>query len=577
MSLAMPVHNTEIADAFERLADLLEIESANPFRVRAYRNAARTIRGHARSMAELLEQGKDLSTLPGIGEDLAGKIKTMVETGKLPLLEQVEARTPAALSELMKVQGLGPKRVKILYEKLRIRSIDDLKRAGRSGKIRELSGFGKKTEQLIMQRLEHFAGTAPRFKLIVAEDIAVPLVEYLKQCQGVKDVVVAGSYRRRKETVGDLDILVTASKDSPVMDRFSAYDEVEEVISKGKTRSTVRLRSGMQVDLRVVPQVSYGAALHYFTGSKAHNIAVRKQGIRKGYKINEYGVFKGDRRIAGKTEQEVYDKLGLPFIPPELRENRGELQAARNGRLPDLVTLEDIRGDLHCHTKASDGHHGLQQMAQAAIECGYEYVSINDHSKRLTVAHGLNKKRLLEQIKAIDRLNEKLDRIVVLKSIEVDILEDGSLDLPDSVLKELDFTVCAVHYKFNLSRKQQTERIMRAMDNPCFTILAHPSGRLINSREPYPIDLEKIMEAAIERGCFLELNAHPDRLDLTDDACKMAKELGLKLAISTDAHSASDLELMRHGVNQARRGWLEAKDVINCLPLKRLKKLLDRK
>jgi DNA polymerase (family 10) len=573
----MPIHNAQIADTFERLADLLEVEGANPFRVRAYRNAARTIRGYAKSMADLLDQGEDLSQLPNIGDDLADKIKTIIDTGKLPALEEVEARTPAALSELMKIEGLGPKRVKTLYDELNIESLDDLKRAARSGKIRELEGFGRKTEQMIKERVERFTGEEQRTKLIDAEQIAGPLVNYLKQSNGVKGIVVAGSYRRRKETIGDLDILITARRDASVMDDFVNYDEVEEVISKGKTRSTVRLRSGMSVDLRVVPQASYGAALHYFTGSKAHNIAVRKLGVKKGYKINEYGVFKGGERIGGKTEKAVYDKVGLPYIAPELRENRGELAAASKDELPELITLDDICGDLHCHTKASDGHHTLKQMAQSAAERGYEYLSINDHSKHVTVAHGLDKKRLLEQIKAIDKLNEKLDGIVVLKSIELDILEDGTLDLPASVLKELDLTVCSVHYKFDLSRKKQTDRILRAMDNPYFNILGHPSGRLINEREPYEIDLQKLMEAARERGCVLELNAHPERLDLTDDACKMAKDMGAKVVISTDAHSTSDLDLMRFGIDQARRGWLEPKDVINTQCLSELRKLLQRK
>lgn len=572
----MPIHNTEIADSFDRLADLLEVEGANPFRVRAYRNAARTVRGYGKSMAELLAQGEDLSELPDIGKDLAAKIRTFVDTGKLPLLEEVEARTPAALSTLMKVPGLGPKRVKALYEELNIRSVDDLKRAARSGKIRELAGFGKKTEAMIRQRLEHFTGETPRVKLIIAEEIARPLVQYLKQIEGVKEVTVAGSYRRRRDTVGDLDILATATRGSPVMDRFVAYDEVDEIISHGKTRSTVRLHSGLQVDLRVVPQVSYGAALHYFTGSKAHNIAVRTLGVKKKLKINEYGVFKGDKRIAGRTEEEVYRKVGLPWIEPELREQRGELEAARDGNLPALIRQKDIRGDLHCHTKASDGHHSLRQMAQAAAERGYEYLAISDHSRHVTVANGLDSKRLLAQIGAIDRLNEKLDGIKVLKAIELDILSDGTLDLPDSVLKKLDFTVCSVHYKFDLPRKQQTERVLRAMDNRYFNIFAHPTGRLINEREPYDIDLEKIMQAALERGCFLELNAQPDRLDLTDEACKLAKDMGLRVAISTDAHSTSDLDYMRFGIDQARRGWLEPKDVINTQSLKALRKLLDR-
>ncbi|WP_323843804.1 DNA polymerase/3'-5' exonuclease PolX [Microbulbifer magnicolonia] len=587
----MPVHNSEIADKFDRLADLLEIEDANPFRVRAYRNAARTVRGYPRSMSDLLDDGEDLTELPDIGDDLAKKIQTMVETGRLPLLEEVEARTPPALSELMKIEGLGPKRVRALYLELNIKTLDDLKEAADSGKIHEIAGFGDKSEEKIKQRVAKFSGEKPRTKLIEAEEIAKPLLEYLKKAEGIKDVMIAGSYRRRKETVGDLDILITAKgafsankkgafsankKGSPIMDHFTGYDEVDEVVSKGKTRSTVYLRSGMQVDLRVVPQVSYGAAQHYFTGSKAHNIAVRKMGVKKGYKINEYGVFKGDERIAGETEKSVYEKVGLPFIEPELRENRGELEAARKGKLPKLITLDDIRGNLHAHTKASDGHNTLAEMAEAAAALGYEYLAITEHSTSLRVASGLDKKALLEHIKKIDKLNETLDNIVLLKSSEVDILEDGSLDYPDELLKELDFTVCAVHQKFDLPSKKQTERILRAMDNRYFNILAHPSGRLINERDPYETDLEKILEEAKARDCFVELNAQPQRLDLTDEGCMMAKEIGVKISIATDAHSTSDLEHMRCGVDQARRGWLEATDVINCLPLKKLLKLFSR-
>jgi DNA polymerase (family 10) len=572
----MPAHNNEIADLFEKLADLLEIEDANPFRVRAYRNAAQTVRGHAESMADLLAKGEDLSALPAIGDDIAAKIKTIVDTGKLPLLTKVESRTPAALSDLMKIKGLGPKRVKALYKNLNIKTLDDLKRAARNGRIRSLDGFGEKTEQMIRQRVERFTGETARTLLIVAQEIATPLVEYLQQSTGIKEVTLAGSYRRCKETVGDLDIVVTAGRNSNVMERFVRYDEVEEVISMGHTRATVRLRSGMQVDLRVVPQVSYGAALYYFTGSRAHNIAVRKLAQKKRLKINEYGVYKGDKRIAGKTEQEVLKQVGLPYIEPELRENRGELEAARKQQLPQLVTLDDIRGDLHCHTTATDGHHSLQQMARAAADRGYEYLSINDHSRHVTVANGLNRKRLLEQIREIDSFNQANDDIIVLKSVEVDILEDGSLDLPDSVLKQLDFAVCSVHYKFNLSRQKQTERILRAMDNRCFNILAHPTGRLINQREPYQVDLVKIMEAALERGCYLELNAHPDRLDLTDDACIMARDMGLKVAVATDAHRIDDLDYMRFGINQARRGWLESDDVLNTRKLPELLKLLKR-
>ena len=572
----MPVHNAEIAERFNRLADLLEIEGANPFRIRAYRNAARTIASLAQNVAGLLASGKDLSELPGIGEAIAEKIQTIVNTGRLPQLDEVEARTPAALSDLMKIEGLGPKRVKTLYKQMHIRTPEDLERAARSGKIRELEGFGKKTEALILQRVCHFQGETQRMRLPEAEDIAVPLVAYLKRTPGVRDITVAGSYRRRRETVGDLDILVTARKDSPVMERFIGYDEVTGVVSQGKTRASVILHSGLHVDLRVVPQVSYGAALCYFTGSKAHNIALRKIGVTKGYKLNEYGVFRDAKRIGGKTEQEVYKRLGLPWIEPELRENRGEIDLAREDRLPKLITRDDIRGDLHSHTSATDGRNSLGEMAEAARAYGYEYLAVTDHSRHVTVAHGLNRKQLLEEIRQIDRLNAKLDGLVILKSCEVDILDDGSLDLPDSVLRELDLTVCAVHYNFNLPEKKQTERIIRAMDNPCFNILAHPTGRLINKREGYNVDLQAVMVAAKERGCFLEINAQPARLDLTDTYCKLARDLGLKVAISTDAHGIDQLDYMRFGIGQARRGWLEAGDVLNTRSLADLRKLLGR-
>jgi DNA polymerase (family 10) len=573
----MPVHNSDIAEIFNKMADLLDIEGDNQFRVRAYRNAARTIGGLSRSAADMVVRGEDLTALPGIGKDLAGKIKEIVETGDLGALQKLERRTPSELSSLMKIAGLGPKRVKVLYQELGITTLEGLKKAAESGKIRELEGFGEKTEGTIIEEIEHKGAEKERIKLAIAEQIADPLVHYLQAVEGVKEVVVAGSYRRKKETVGDLDILVTCKKGSEVMGRFVNYEDVKKVISQGKTRSTVQLRTGLQIDVRVVPQVSYGAALHYFTGSQAHNIAVRKLGVKKKLKINEYGVFKGEDRVAGRSEQEVYEQVDLPYIEPELRENWGEIEAAQKDKLPSLLTLKDIRGDLHTHTKETDGHHTLEEMAAAARDRGYEYLAITDHSRRVTMVHGLNPKRLSKQIEAIDRLNEKMDDIFVLKAIEVDILEDGSLDLPDEILKELDLTVCSVHYKFNLSRKKQTERIMRAMDNPYFHILAHPSGRLINEREPYEVDIERLMEGARERGRVLELNAHPDRLDLTDRDCKMAKEMGVKVAISTDAHRTTDLDFMRFGVNQARRGWLEPDDVINTQSRTQLMKLLQKK
>jgi DNA polymerase (family 10) len=523
-----------------------------------------------------LDEGADLTKLPGIGKEIAAKIKTIVDTGELPALQEVERRTPGALADMMRIPGLGPKRVKTLYKELNIRSVEDLARAIRTGKIRDLPGFGVKTEDMIRRRVEAGAGRERRMKRIDSEEYANSIIAYLKKSKGLKEIEVAGSFRRRQETVGDLDILVTAARGSNTMQRFIKYDEVAEVISHGETRSTVRLRCGLQVDLRVVPTVCYGAALQYFTGSKEHNIELRTLAVKKKLKINEYGVFRGDKRIAGKTEAEVYRTVGLPLIPPELRQGRGEIEAARKGKLPKLIKVTDLRGDLHTHSKASDGHNSIEQMALAARELGYEYIAMCDHSRHVTIAHGLDKKRLAAQIREIDKLNDKLDGIVVLKSTEVDILDNGKLDLPNDILKKLDLRVCAVHYKFNLTRQQQTERILRAMDNPYFNILAHPTGRLINERDPYDVDLERLMEAAVERGCYMEVNAYPDRLDLTDDACRAARELGLKLAISTDAHSTSDLNLIRFGVDQARRGWLEKKDILNTQPLTGLLKNLKR-
>jgi DNA polymerase (family 10) len=572
----VPVQNADIAELLDRAAELLELEGANPFRIRAYRNAARTVTSQSRSIASMLAEGEDLSRLPGIGQDLSHKIAEIVETGHMPLLDELQQRVPPGLAKLLGVPGLGPKRVQALHDKLGIDDLDKLTAAAKVGKISRLPGFGKKSEEKILHALKTRGPEEHRMRWPRAEEVAGPLVTYLEATKGVKQVVVAGSFRRHKETVGDLDILVTCAKGAPIMKRFVGYEDVAEVVSKGTTRSTVVLRNGLQVDLRVVPQVSYGAALHYFTGSKAHNIAVRKMGVAKGLKINEYGVFKGDKRIAGRTEAEVYAKVGLPYIEPELREDQGELEAAKKKRLPRLVTVEDIRGDLHAHTAASDGHDTIEDMAAEARERGYDYLAISDHSKRVTIAHGLDAKRLARQIAQIEKVNAKLRGIRVLASSEVDILEDGRLDLPDSILKDLDFTVCAVHSKFDLPRDKQTERIIRAMDNPNFGILAHPTGRLIGSRPAYEIDMERLIAAARERNCILEVNSQPERLDLVDMHCRMAKEMGVKVAISTDAHSTAQLGYIRLGIAQARRGWLEPDDVINTRPWREASKFLRR-
>lgn len=572
----MPIHNADIASVFDEVADLLEIQGANVFRVRAYRNAARTLRDLSREVSAMVAANEDLTGLPGIGKDLAGKIHEIVEHGPEAILEEYRKGIPKGVTELMHLPGLGPKRAMVLHRELGIQSLDALRQAAREGRIRSLPGFGERTEQHLLKALEERVGAETRFKLAIAAQYAEPLVAYLKQAPGVKQVLPAGSYRRGRETIGDLDILVTAASGGTVMDRFVAYDEVAEVMAHGTTKSSVRLKCKLQVDVRVVAEESYGAALQYFTGSKAHNVALRQLGVQRGLKINEYGVFKGEQRIAGETEESVYAAVGLPWIPPELRENRGEIEAAQAKRLPKLVALDDLRGDLHVHTKATDGRNTLREMALAAKTRGLEYIAITDHSKHLGVAKGLDVPRLLAHLEQIDKLNDELAGITLLKGIEVDILQNGDLDLPDDVLGKLDLVVGAVHDHFELSRQKQTERILRAMDHPHFTLLAHPSGRLIDERAPYDVDMERVIRHAKERGCFLEVNAHPERLDLIETHCQMAKEMGVLLSVNTDAHNVLDFENLRFGVGQARRGWLERKDVLNTRPLRELKPLVAR-
>ncbi|MBI2437926.1 MAG: DNA polymerase/3'-5' exonuclease PolX [Lentisphaerae bacterium] len=572
----MPVHNIEIAQTLDKLADLLEIEGANVFRVRAYRNAARLVENLPRSVTDMVAAKEDLSELPGIGEALALKMKEIVETGHLKALEKEAKQVPETLSDLMKIPGLGPKRVHEIFEKLRIMDLKGLGNAVRTGKLRTLAGFAEKTEQKIREYIERKTQAGNRVLWFTAEQVVASLLKTLRGVKGVKQVVPAGSFRRRLETVGDVDILATGADSAEIMRRFVGHEDAAKVIAQGPTRSAIVLRSGLQVDLRVVPEESYGAALHYFTGSKTHNIAIRARALQKGLKLNEYGVFRGEKRVGGATEQEVYAAVQLPYIEPELREGRGEIEAAERGQLPKLVTLADIRGDLHAHSNATDGTSSIAEMAATAQKRGYEYLAITDHSKRLSMVHGLNSARLKQQIHEIDRLNEKFRGFRILKSIEVDILESGELDLSDDILKELDIVVGSVHHLFTLSREKQTERIIRAMDNPYFHILAHPTGRLIGEREAYEVDLERLLPPARERGCFIELNAHPQRLDLNAAYCRMAKDLGVKVAISTDAHNPNDLDLMRLGLGQARRGWLEKDDVLNTRGWSALQKLLKR-
>ncbi len=571
----MPIQNAEIADLLDQEAELLEIQGANPFRVRAYRRAARTIEALPQSVASLLAAGEDLAKLPGIGKDLAGKIAEIVNVGRFSALEALKREVPGELAAIAALPGLGPERVKRLYDELGVRTLDDLRRAIDARRLRALKGFSAGIEDALRLALAK-PPAETRVKLSSVEHEVDALLAFLKPIVGAGRIVAAGSFRRRKDTVGDVDLLATSQDPAAISDRLVAYDRVAQVLAHGPSRTTIVLRSGLQVDLRVVSDASYGAALLYFTGSKAHNIALRKLANDRGCKLNEYGLFEGARSLAGKSETEIYEKLGLSFIPPELREDRGEIALARNGALPNLVTLADIRGDLHVHTAWSDGTASIEQMAQAAASRDYEYIAITDHSRRLSVAHGLDADRLARQIDEIDRLNDRSHGLTLLKGVEVDILEDGALDLPDSILSRLDLVVAAVHSHFELSRELQTRRMIRAMDNLHVSIIAHPTGRLIGQREPYDIDFGRIAAAAAERGCWLEINAAPDRLDLDDVHVLAARAARVSLVISTDAHAPPLLDWMRFGVDQARRGWLEAGNVVNTLPLAKLMKSLRR-
>jgi len=572
----MPIANADIAAAFEQIADLLELQNANPFRVRAYRNAARVVGDLKIDLAALVAGGQALPKLPGIGADLGAKIQELAATGRLGALERLRKQVPAGLDELLRLPGLGPKRVRALYEELHVHTLPQLLRAARDGRIRTLPGFGARSEERIAAAIDKHLGSVKRFKLAIAAQYADALLAHLKQAPGVQQAVAAGSLRRRRDTVGDLDLLATASDGAAVCRHLAGYPDVREVVSSGDTRATVVLKSGLQVDLRVVPPASYGAALMYFTGSKAHNIRLRNRAIERGLKLNEYGLFKGSRAVAGATEQDIYAALDLPWIAPELREDRGEIEAAAEGNLPTLIELGDLRGDLHAHTDWSDGTASLEAMALAARARELGYLAISDHSRRLTVAHGLDPVRLTQQRAEIARLNRSLSGIELLSGIEVDILADGSLDLPDAALARLDIVVAAVHSQFNLPRARQTERILAALENPHVRVLAHPLGRLIDERDPYDVDMLAIVRRCKARGVALELNAHPQRLDLTDIHCRMAKDEGALVAIDSDAHSVHEFDNLVHGVGQARRGWLEKTDVVNTRPLPALRAWLAR-
>jgi DNA polymerase (family X) len=572
----MPVYNKDIVDQLNELADLLEIKGENEFRVRAYRNAVRILSGYSGRLEKEIKKGKDLSEISGIGESIRDKVKEIVETGKLKKLENLKKEFPESLLSIMNLEQMGPQRTKTLYEELDIESLDDLKKAAKNGDIESLEGFGKKTVDNILKEIEEYAdkGGSGRIKWSEGDKIASTLKAYMEN--KVDDLEVAGSYRRKKATLGDIDILATGKDSEKCMHAFTTFEDVDMVLSSGDTKSSVKLRNGVQVDLRVVDKNSFGAALLYFTGSKEHSIELRKIAQKKNYTLNEYGIHKDDKKLASKTEKSMYKALGLKFIEPELRENKGEIKAARDDKLPDLIKPEDIKGDLHTHTNQTDGLFSLKEMAQAAKDMGYAYYAVSDHSQKVSMADGVDEKRLGEQIEQIDNLNESMSDFRILKAIEVDILKDGSLDLSDDILKQLDLVIGAIHYNMNLSRKEQTRRVIKAMENPYFNILAHPTGRKLGERSAYDIDIKTVLEEAKNKGCYLEINANPQRLDLNDDNARLAREKGVKLAVSTDAHSKDSLNFMRYGVSQARRGWLEKDDVLNTRSWKSLKKLLKR-
>lgn len=580
--------NSAIAAAFEHVADLLEYRGDNAFRVRAYRNAARSISGLVESLANVRDDpDRSLSDLEGVGADLAGKIEQLLDTGRLPLLEELEREVPAVVFDLMRVPGLGPKKVKALVDALGIDSLAALEAACQEGKVRDIKGFGPKTEATILQNLA-FASDPDRARLLwnEADAIATRIVSWLAESPAVGRIEPAGSLRRGRETVGDLDILVESDAAVAVMDRFVAWPEATDVLLRGETKTSIRGPRGVQIDLRVVTAESYGAALQYFTGSKEHNVRLRGRARDRGLSINEYGVHplaaEGSPAIpslAGRDEADVYAAVGLPWIPPELREGRDEILLADEGRLPELVTLADIRGDLHMHTTATDGEDTLADMVRAALDRGLAYVAITDHGQRVTMARGLDERRLLKQWDEIDRFNAALAAdgpppIVVLKGIEVDMLEKGGLDLPDEVLARADWVVASLHYGQNQPRDRITARIIEAIENPHVAVIGHPTGRLINRRPAYDVDIEAMIEAAARTGTFLEINANPWRLDLDDRHAAAAKAAGVKLVISTDAHSTKGLDVMRCGLLQARRAGLEATDVANTRSLADLKKLM---
>ncbi|MBI2357872.1 MAG: DNA polymerase/3'-5' exonuclease PolX [Deltaproteobacteria bacterium] len=563
------MRNSEIAQIFREIALYLEMQEER-FKPRAYEKVAYALEALEEPVTEIYQRGgaKELRSIPGVGEAIAEKIEEIIKTGKLKYYDELRKKTPVDIRGLTAIEGVGPKSVKVLYEKLGITGVGELEQAARTGKIRGLPRFGEKMQQKILKGIEFLKQGGGRFPLGSVLPLIAEIEKRLRGLPDVEAVTVAGSVRRRKETIGDADFLAISSKPEGIMDYFISMPEVMHVHGKGMTKTMVKLKNAMDVDLRVVPKESFGAALCYFTGSKDHNVALRRIAQEKGLKLNEYGLFRGEKRIAGETEEEIYQALGLSYVPPELRENQGEVEAARKGELPALISYGDLRGDLQIQTAWTDGANSIEEMAGEAKRLGLEYIAITDHTKGLAMTGGSDEKKLLRQMEAIDKINQSLKGIKILKGAEVNINKDGTLDIKDEALKKLDVVGIAVHSHFNLPRKEMTERVTKAMRNPHADILFHPTGRVIQKREPYDVDMDAIIKTAKETGTVLEIDAYPDRLDLKDEHIRKAVEAGVKLVIDSDAHSVNHIRFLEFGVAQARRGWARKKDVINTRPLK---------
>jgi DNA polymerase (family 10) len=569
------MQNQEIVSVFYDIADILEMQGENHFRIRSYRNAAATIENLTEDINSIYKNGR-LLDLPGIGKSISEKITELLTSGKCAFYQDLLKEVPHGVVDIMRVGGMGPKHAMLVYKELGVDTIDRLRRAATAGKLEGLPGMGKKLQEKILKGIEQLMANEGEFKLITAVSYAEAIAKELKKSQAIKRLEVAGSVRRKKDLVRDLDILVISEYPDKVMDAFVALDGIKDVLAKGPTKSSVVLKCGLQVDIRVLEEESFGAALYYFTGSKEHNVAVRDMAKRKGLKINEYGIFKGNKKIAGKTEEEIFKVLGLSYIEPELRENRGEIELAKADKLPHLIEEKYLRGDFHMHTKESDGKDSVEEMVRMAQDKGYEYIAITEHSKAVRVAHGKDEKALLRHFERIDSLNSRLKGFRILKGVEVDIKSDGTLDLEDYFLKECDVVLAAIHSRFQMPKDQMTQRIIRALQNKNVDILAHPTGRLLKERGPYAVDMQEILRVAGDCNVAMELSAYPDRLDLNDIYCKLAKNMGVKIALGTDSHSANQLDNMRWGVYTARRGWLQKEDILNTLPFEKIQKLFKK-